>query len=115
MAVYCYTMQEVLHTPRGNIFREDSRVPPDNFSSTVLVVQAVCCIREAGVSKTTAIDVYQWLREVCSSRLLNHDILRLGGTGPVNTNIVQIDKSCFSHKPKVSTNNYHLWGQKLCP
>ena len=71
--------------------------------------------KEAGVSKTTAIDVYQWLREVCSSRLLNHDILRLGGTGPVNTNVVQIDESCFSHKPKVSTNNYHLWGQKLCP
>ena len=71
--------------------------------------------KEAGVSKTTAIDVYQWLREVCSSRLLNHDILHLGGTGPVNTNVVQIDESCFSHKPKVSMNNYHLWGQKLCP
>ena len=24
-------------------------------------------------------------------------------------------KPCFSHKPKVSTNNYHLWGKKLCP
>ena len=72
--------------------------------------------KEAGDSKTIAIE---WHREVCS--FLNHDILHHGGTGPANTNSVQIDESCFSHKPKVSTHHlnqayysgtseqYHLW------
>ena len=48
------------------------------------------------VSKGTAIDVYQWLREVCSTALLRTNIV-LGGPGK----IVQIDESLFRHKPKV--------------
>ena len=51
---------------------------------------------ECEVANGTAIDVYQWLREIC-----NHNDLTLGGTGPIHTNIVQIDESNFSHKPKV--------------
>ena len=51
--------------------------------------------RESEVAKGTAIDVYQWLREICSWRL------RLGGSTSVTTNIVEIDESCFSLKPKV--------------
>ena len=58
---------------------------------------------ECEVAKSTAVDVYQWLREICSWRLINHDDLTLGGTGPIHTNTVQIDESCFSHKPKVCT------------
>ena len=54
----------------------------------------------AWVANGTAVDVYQWLREICSWRLINHDDMTLGGSGPVHTN-VQIDESCFSHKPKV--------------
>ena len=54
---------------------------------------------ECEVSRPIAIYMYQWLREICSWRLLNHDDLRLGGHGPVH--VVQIDESCFSHKPKV--------------
>ena len=57
---------------------------------------------ECEVSRSVAIDVYQWLREICGWRLLNHDDLTLGGMGPVHSNVVQIDESCFSHKPKVS-------------
>ena len=57
--------------------------------------------KECEVANGTAVDVYQWLREICSWRLINHDDLTLEGTGPIHTNIVQIDESCFSHKPKV--------------
>jgi len=54
--------------------------------------------QEAKVEKKTAIQMYQYFRDVCSWRLLNHDApLMLGGTGSV----VQIDESLFRHKPKV--------------
>ncbi len=41
----------------------------------------------------------QWLREVCSTTLLQTQVV-LGGPGIV----VQIDESLFRHKPKVSLN-----------
>ena len=52
---------------------------------------------EAKVSRETAINVYQWLRETCSTKLLSSPIV-LGGPGKT----VQIDESLFRHKPKVS-------------
>ena len=51
---------------------------------------------EAKVGRNTAINVYQWLREVCTTNLLQTSI-QLGGPGT----IVQIDESLFRHKPKV--------------
>ena len=51
---------------------------------------------EAKVEHNTAIAVYQWLREVCSTKLLQTRI-QLGGNGV----IVQIDESLFRYKPKV--------------
>ena len=51
---------------------------------------------EAKVSVDTAGNVYQWLREVCTTKLLPNPI-ELGGAGTV----VQIDESLFRHKPKV--------------
>ena len=51
---------------------------------------------EAEVSKGSAIDVFQWLREVCTTKLLQTPIV-LGGPGVV----VQIDELLFRHKPKV--------------
>ena len=51
---------------------------------------------EAEVSEASACAVYKWLREVCTTRLLQSPI-RLGGPGTV----VQIDESLFRHKPKV--------------
>ena len=54
-------------------------------------------MEEAKVLKHTAIDVYQWLREICSSKLLATNI-KLGGVNK----IVQIDESLFRHKPKVN-------------
>lgn len=51
---------------------------------------------EAGIGEDSACNMYQWLREVCSTRLMSSTI-RLGGPGIV----VQIDESQFKHKPKV--------------
>ena len=53
--------------------------------------------RIAEVDENTAVDVYRWLREVYSTKLLATPIL-LGRPGIV----VQIDESEFRHKPKVS-------------
>ena len=55
---------------------------------------------EAEVDEKTAIQIYQFCRDICSWRLLNCDApLLLGGQGVV----VQIDESLFCHKPK----NHH--------
>ena len=51
---------------------------------------------EAKVDAGMAVDVLQWFRDVCSTKLLQSPIV-LGGTGIV----VQIDESLFRHKPKV--------------
>lgn len=53
---------------------------------------------EAKVTEMTAIQCYQYLRDICSWRLTTVDSpLLLGGAGVV----VQIDESLFRHKPKV--------------
>jgi transposase-like protein len=52
---------------------------------------------EAQISERVAVDIYQWLREVCTTALLNNPMI-LGGAG----NVVQIDESLFRHKPKVA-------------
>ena len=52
---------------------------------------------EAGVARNMAIDVYQWLREVCYAKLSTMNI-KLGGPDKV----VQIDESLFRHKLKVN-------------
>ena len=57
---------------------------------------------EAKVTRETAINVYQWLREVCSTKLVATPIV-LGGLGKT----VQIDESLFRHKPKVSCTAVH--------
>ena len=61
-------------------------------------------MEEADVDRRTAIDIYQWLREVCSTKLLSSPIV-LGGPGVV----VQIDESLFRHKPKVNKNIKHCY------
>ena len=54
-------------------------------------------MKEAEVDRRTAIDVYQWLWEICSSSLIHRPQIVLGGPGIV----VQIDESLFRCKPKV--------------
>ena len=51
---------------------------------------------EIEIDSRTAVDIYQWLREVCTTKLLQTNIT-LGGPGVV----IQIDESMFRHKPKV--------------
>ena len=60
-------------------------------------------MEQAEVDTRTAIDVYQRLREVCTTKLLQTPII-LGGPGI----IVQIDESLFRHKPKVRIMLYGL-------
>ena len=55
---------------------------------------------EAGITTVSVCAIYQWLREVCSSKLLQSPV-RLGGPGK----IVQIDESLMRHKPKVQYGN----------
>ena len=59
--------------------------------------------REDEITEGTACDIYQWLREVCSTNLLGTQIV-LGGPGIV----VEIDESLFKHKPKVSCTFHSL-------
>ena len=54
------------------------------------------------VDKNTAVDVYCWLREVCSTKLRQSNII-LGGAGVV----VQADESLFRHKTK-GTKRYYI-------
>ena len=57
---------------------------------------------EAQVTEASAIQAYQYMRDICSWRLVNRDApLLLGGPGV----IVQIDESLFRHKPKVNMSN----------
>ncbi len=68
------------------------------FWATDLPVTKVSLhLDEKECSTKTAIDVYNFLREVCSQKLISMGSFQLGGTGK----IVQIDESLFKHKPKV--------------
>ena len=53
-------------------------------------------IEEVEVDNCTAVDVYQWLREVCTTKPIQTPII-LGRSGV----IVEIDESLFRHKPNV--------------
>ena len=57
-------------------------------------VTAAC--KEAEVASKTAINVYQWLKEVCSTKLLATPI-KLGDPGAV----IQANESLFNYKSKV--------------
>ena len=54
-------------------------------------------VKRLKLGNTQPIDIYQWLREVCSTALVNGPPIILGG----QQTIVQIDESLFHHKPKV--------------
>ena len=60
-------------------------------------------MQDAEVDRRTAIDEYQWFREICSSALVRAPQIVLGGPGVV----VHIDESLFRHKPKVL--NIHIF------
>ena len=56
---------------------------------------------EVEITEESAIQMYQYFRDVCSWHLVTHDPrIVLGGTGSV----VAIDESLFCHKVKVKKN-----------
>ena len=57
-------------------------------------------MRKQRLGSTLQSTFYQWLREMCSQKLLGDPQIVLGGPHT----IVQIDESLFRHKPKVSSN-----------
>ena len=56
------------------------------------------------MSLNVRLTVYQYLRDIRSWKL-QQTVIRLGGIAHVHPNIVEIDESCFSHKPKVIVAN----------
>ena len=63
-------------------------------------------IDDAEIDKPAGVDIYQWLREVCTTKLMQSPSI-LGGLEI----IAQVDESLFHHKPKASFP--HLSPQKL--
>ena len=57
--------------------------------------------QQAKISEKRCIDIYQYLRDVCSAKLLATPIM-LGGPGVV----VQIDESLFVHTQKVNMKHF---------
>lgn len=92
----CYTMKSI----RDGSFFAKSKLP---LYKWLLLMQLwsrdhpVCDAADnAEISEKTAIQIYQFFRDVCSTKLLQSPIV-LGGPGVV----VQADESLFNHKPKV--------------
>ena len=96
----CYTRKSI----RQNSFFTKSRLPLQKWVFLIYFwvrqYPVTDAHEEAEVGEHTAIDIYQWLREVCSQKLLRGPPIVLGGPHT----IVQIDESLFRHKPKVSSN-----------
>ena len=65
-------------------------------------------VEAIGISARTTVNLYNFLRDVCSWKLLQQPIL-LGGPGV----IVQIDESLFKHKPKVKASYIHAFTQLI--
>lgn len=98
----CYTFKSVRH----NSFFSKSRLPLQKWlllmQQWAREVPVTCAADEAEVTEKTAIQIYQYFRDVCSWRLVNHDPqILLGGAGKV----VAIDESLFCHKVKVNKLN----------
>ena len=91
-------------TIRDNSFFKGSNVPLNKWIFLMYLwsmnVGVCTAALQAEVTEKTAMDYYQFFRDVCSTRLLNDGPTLLGGDGVV----VQIDESLFVHKVKVCNN-----------
>ena len=54
--------------------------------------------KDVKIGTKMGINIYQWCRDMCSWKLINGPLIRLGGPGA----IVQIDESVFTHQGKVN-------------
>lgn len=92
----CKTRQSIRH---GSFFSK-SKVELKQWVMVLFLWSREIPVGDAaelvGISERVAIDFYQWLREICTEKLVQTPII-LGGPGV----IVQIDESLHRHKPKV--------------
>ena len=92
----CKTLK-IIHA--GSFF-EKSRLTIQQWFLMIALWARECPVTDAisdcKIDIRTGIDIYQWLHEVCATKLLQAPIV-LGGAIVV----VRIDESLFRHKPKV--------------
>lgn len=85
----------------------------------------LACHNGSTECEVSAIDLYQllqWLMEICSWRVLNHDDLTIAGNGPVHVveievwgSIASLRSHTCTHK-KPNNNSYCLFsGRKIIP
>ena len=86
------TVPSVIH--RRPFVMANSKIP---LQKRTILLHFWGCNAGREVDRGTAIDVYQWPREICSSSLIHKPQIVLGGPGIV----VQIDENLFRHKPKM--------------
>ena len=94
----CYTYKSLRHQS----FFSKSRLSLQKWLLLMHLWSRDCPVTDAAteveITEKSAIQLYQYFRDVCSWRLVNHDPpIALGGAG----NVVAIDESLFSHKVKV--------------
>ena len=89
-------------TLREGSFLERSKLPLRNWLCLLYwwaqQYAVTMASEEAETTNRTAIDIYQWLREMYVWRLLTIDDCHLGGP----ESVVEIDESLFKDKPKVN-------------
>ena len=101
----CYTFKSIRHRR----FFSKSRLPLLKWLLLMYKWSRECPVTDVAdeieVTEKTAIQVYQYLRDVCSWRLVQHDPqIALGGSG----HVVSIDESLFCHK--ITVTNIQLEG-----
>ena len=92
-----YLKRLTTRTIRAGTFFEKSRLPLAKLLYLMYFgAKTVKNVAETtGISQKTVVQMYQYFREVCSTKLINSPA-QLDGTGIV----VQIDKNLFNHKSK---------------
>ena len=89
-------MRKIIRT--GSFF-EKSKLPLQKWLLVIHFWARKLSVTDAELQleiyREIACNIYQWLREICSTKLL--------ATPIVPGKVVQIDESLFNHKPKVST------------
>ena len=98
---------------RNGSFFSQSKLPLHTWVHVLhqwaMEVPVTKACKQTLISEKRCIDVYQWCRDVCSTKLLANPIV-LGGPGTV----VQIDESLFTPGPKVNVQHYMAIMCNIC-
>jgi hypothetical protein len=94
-------------TIRTGSFFEKSRVPLGKWLYIIYLqshqTKVSTTVKQVEIGEKTVIQMYQYLRDVCTTKLLNTPIQLHVGSQDV---VVQIDESLFNHKSKYN------WGRR---